>query len=81
MKQQTIRRLYLQQIVKQNFPKTHFELIIIDDCSDDNTYQISQRNTCKILGISIPINQNKMFIMGKRKIYALAIQKSKGSHY
>jgi cellulose synthase/poly-beta-1,6-N-acetylglucosamine synthase-like glycosyltransferase len=31
----------LQQIIKQNFPKENFELILMDDASEDNTYQIA----------------------------------------
>lgn len=36
----TIERC-LEQIIKQQFPTTHFEVIIIDDASEDDTYQIA----------------------------------------
>ena len=38
----------LEQIIKQQFPITHFEVIVIDDASEDDTYQLAN----KVLGKS-----------------------------
>jgi cellulose synthase/poly-beta-1,6-N-acetylglucosamine synthase-like glycosyltransferase len=39
--EQTIRD-FIYEIVKQNFSRENFELIIIDDCSDDKTYEFAK---------------------------------------
>ena len=67
----------LQQIIKQNFPKNGFELILIDDASEDDTYSIAHKIleqsglTCQI------IKQTEH--QGKKRNLSLAIQKSKGA--
>lgn len=67
----------LSQITKQNFPKNGFELILIDDASEDTTYNIAH----KILEQSglkyVIIKQTEH--QGKKKNLALAINKSNGS--
>ena len=73
--EQTIRD-FIYEIVKQNFPKTHFELIIIDDCSDDNTYQLAKETLAKS-GLQYQLIKQDVHY-GKKKNLALAIQKSIG---
>jgi len=72
----TIER-FLEQIIKQQFPTTHFEVIIIDDASEDNTYQIAntvlEKSALQFQVISEPVHQ------GKKKNIAKAIMMAKGS--
>lgn len=67
----------LNQIIKQNFPKNQFELILIDDASEDTTYNIAHKileQSCLTYEI---IKQTEH--QGKKKNLALAINKSNGS--
>ncbi|MBC7696329.1 MAG: glycosyltransferase [Burkholderiales bacterium] len=66
----------LEQIIKQNFPKELFEIIVVDDASIDNTYEIAHELLLKS-NISFEIiRQNKHH--GKKINLALAIKISKG---
>ncbi len=66
----------IKQIEKQNFPKNQFELIIIDDASEDQTYQLAQ-TVLNNSGLDFQlIHQNTH--QGKKHNLKLAIQKSKG---
>ena len=67
----------LQQIIKQKFPKEHFELILVDDCSEDNTYAIALK-TIKESGISYQLIRQEIH-QGKKHSISIAIQKAKGS--
>ena len=67
----------LYQIIKQNFPKHLFEIILIDDASEDDTFEISER----ILSNSDMTYQilKQEVHQGKKKNLASAIEKTKGS--
>lgn len=67
----------LHQIIKQNFPKNSFELILIDDASEDNTYSIAH-NILEQSGLTYEIIKQTEH-QGKKKNLAFAIKKSKGS--
>lgn len=66
----------LEQIVKQTFPKDYFEIIFIDDCSDDNTLHIAtqylEKNSLNYKIIAQTTHQ------GKKKNIAEGISLSKG---
>ena len=73
--EQTIRD-FIYEIVKQNFSRENFELIIIDDCSDDQTYEFAKETLEKSdLRYQLIRQDNHC---GKKKNIALAIKKSKG---
>ncbi len=67
----------LEQIIKQQFPANHFEVIIIDDASEDNTYSIAnmvlEKSTLQYQVIRESVHQ------GKKKNIAKAIMLAKGS--
>ena len=67
----------LQQIIKQNFLKENFELILIDDASEDNTYQIALK-TLQNSDISYQLIRKETH-QGKKRNLSEAIQKAKGS--
>ena len=67
----------LQQIIKQKFPKENFELIIIDDASEDNTYPIALK-TLQKSDISYQLIKKETH-QGKKRNLSEAIQKAKGS--
>ena len=67
----------LEQIIKQQFPTTHFEVIIIDDASEDDTYQIAstvlEKSSLQYQIIRESVHQ------GKKKNIAKAIALAKGA--
>lgn len=65
------------QIIKQNYPKEDFELIMIDDASTDNTFEFAKQ----ILDESSLNYQliKQVEHQGKKKNIAQAIEASKGS--
>ncbi len=67
----------LEQIIKQQFPANHFEVIIIDDASEDNTYSIAnmvlEKSTLQYQVIRESVHQ------GKKKNIAKAIMLAKDS--
>lgn len=67
----------LNQIIKQNFSKNSFELILIDDASEDNTFDIAHKTLEKSGLIYEIIKQTEH--KGKKQNLALAIKKSKGA--
>ena len=67
----------IQQIIKQKFPKENFELIIMDDASEDNTYQIALK-TLQNSDISYQLIKKETH-QGKKRNLSEAIQKAKGS--
>ena len=66
----------LSQIEKQNFPKENFELIIVDDASNDATFQLAKQFLEKS-SLNFQIIQQKEH-QGKKKNIANAIELSKG---
>lgn len=67
----------INQIAKQNFPKDAFEVILIDDASDDETYKIAETALFKS-GISHELIRQPQH-HGKKHNLEVAIQKAKGS--
>ncbi len=67
----------IQQIDKQEFPKQDFEVIIVDDASDDQTFEIAQQ-TLEQLNISFKLIR-QVTHQGKKQNLALAIAQAKGS--
>ncbi len=67
---------FLYEIIKQDFSKNNFELILIDDHSEDNTYKkafdILETSSLNYQLIKQPNHQ------GKKKSLALAIEKTRG---
>jgi glycosyltransferase involved in cell wall biosynthesis len=66
----------IYEIEKQNFPKNKFELILIDDCSDDRTYELAKLILEKS-SLSYQIIKQEIH-QGKKQNLALAIKKAKG---
>lgn len=68
---------FLNQIIKQNFPKHYFELILIDDASEDDTYH---KAFTRLQYSYITYQLIKQDIhKGKKQNITEAIQKAKGS--
>lgn len=67
----------LHQIIKQNYPKNNFELILIDDASEDNTFNIVHK-TLENSGLSYEVIK-QVEHQGKKRNLSLAIKKAKGS--
>jgi biofilm PGA synthesis N-glycosyltransferase PgaC len=65
------------QIIKQNFPKHLFELILVDDASEDETYQIAFELLDRS-GLNHQIIKQSSH-KGKKQNIAQAIQRSQGS--
>ncbi len=66
----------IRQVIKQDYPIENFELIIIDDFSDDTTYDIAD-SILKTSSLNYQlIKQTRHH--GKKQNLALAIEKAKG---
>lgn len=74
--EETIERC-LEQIEKQSYAKTHFELILIDDASEDSTVAIAERSL-KQSSLSYQLITQKEH-KGKKYNIAEAIKLAKGS--
>ncbi len=70
-------REFIYEISKQNFPKQSYELIFIDDASEDDTYHLAQKSL-KESGINFQILKQKQH-KGKKYNIAQAIEISKGA--
>lgn len=68
---------FIYEISKQNFPKHSYELIFIDDASEDDTYHLAQKSLNES-GISFQILKQKQH-KGKKHNIAQAIEISKGT--
>lgn len=66
----------IYEIAKQNYPKSNFELIIIDDCSDDATFMLAE-DTLKKSGLNYHIIKQDIH-QGKKQNVAKAIEIAKG---
>lgn len=66
----------IYEIEKQHFSKNKFELILIDDCSDDRTYELAKQILDKS-SLSYQIIKQEIH-QGKKQNLALAIKKAKG---
>ncbi len=73
---ETIERC-LEQIIKQQFPTTHFEVIIVDDASEDDTYQIAN-TVLEKSSLQYQIIRESVH-KGKKKNIAKAIALAKGA--
>jgi poly-beta-1,6-N-acetyl-D-glucosamine synthase len=67
----------LQQIIKQKFPIENFELILIDDASEDDTAAITEK-TLKYSGIAYQVIKQPIH-QGKKQNLSKAIELAKGS--
>lgn len=67
----------IQQIAKQEFPKNKFELIVVDDASEDKTFELAQQ-TLETLNISYKLIQQATHL-GKKQNLSTAISQAKGS--
>ncbi|MES2565270.1 MAG: glycosyltransferase [Bacteroidota bacterium] len=68
---------FLYQIEKQNFPKNSFEIIFVDDNSEDQTHLLAENSLSKSGLLFKIIKQTEHF--GKKHNLALAIQKAQGN--
>lgn len=69
--------VFVNEIVKQNYSKTNFELIVVDDLSDDNTVEVFKKqleNSDINFNIIQQVNHK-----GKKQNIAEAIQLAKGT--
>lgn len=66
----------IYEIAKQNYPKSNFELIIVDDCSDDKTFILAE-NTLKKSGLNYQIIKQDTH-QGKKQSIAKALEIAKG---
>ena len=70
-------REFIYEISKQNFPKQSYELIFIDDASEDDTYHLAEKSLNES-GINFQILKQKQH-KGKKYNIAQAIEISKGA--
>lgn len=68
---------FIHQIVYQNFPKSNFELILIDDASNDDTYELA-KNTLSKSSLTYQLIKQQHH-KGKKQNISEAISISKGS--
>jgi glycosyltransferase involved in cell wall biosynthesis len=74
----------LESILVGNFPKTHYEIIVIDDYSEDETAQIVlnySKNHANIRLIKLSEHQNpeEINFSPKKKAIEIAIKQAKGT--
>jgi biofilm PGA synthesis N-glycosyltransferase PgaC len=69
--------VFVNEIVKQNYSKTNFELIVVDDLSDDNTVEVFKKQL-ESSDINFNIIQ-QVNHKGKKQNIAEAIQLAKGT--
>ncbi|HRG02064.1 MAG TPA: glycosyltransferase [Bacteroidia bacterium] len=67
----------IYEIAKQNYPKSNFELIIIDDCSNDKTYILAE-DTLKKSGLNYQVIKQDIH-QGKKQSVARGIEIAKGN--
>lgn len=67
---------FISEIVKQQYPKDKFELIMIDDCSDDQSYHIAKQQLSSS-NITYQLHKQETH-KGKKHNLDLAIQKTNG---
>ena len=69
----------LKQIIKQKFPTQNFELVLIDDASEDNTVSIAEKNSAKFRFI-LSVDKAKKASRKKTKLIS-SHSISKGFNY
>ena len=69
----------LESIIKQNYPSTLFEVIIVDDHSEDNTNSITQKFITQHTLHHISILTLDEKIRGKKNALTQGINKAKGT--
>lgn len=67
---------FISEITKQHYPKDKFELIMIDDCSDDQSYNLAEHQLSNS-DITYQLHQQTSH-KGKKHNLGFAIQKSNG---
>ena len=71
----------LESILNQNYPKELFEIILVDDHSDDGTKQIVERHclsSVTVFALSDYLRADQTIQSFKKKAIGLGIQKAKG---
>jgi cellulose synthase/poly-beta-1,6-N-acetylglucosamine synthase-like glycosyltransferase len=71
----------IRSIIAQNYPQHLFEIIVIDDHSDDDTYNIVngfKQNNVKYYKLADYLKDGNIFTAYKKKAIALGIEKAKG---
>lgn len=66
----------IDQLIKQQFPSSQFEFILIDDASDDNTYELAKNKLEKSNIDYVLIKQPEH--QGKKRNFTKAIELAKG---
>lgn len=73
----------LNSILNNNYPVDKFEIILIDDFSEDDTYTIASKlsgNHLQVIRLSDHINKEERLNAFKKKALEIGISKAKGSY-
>ncbi len=77
----------LTSILANDYPKSHLEIIVVDDFSTDNTKAVAEAvftnlkfNNGRVLSLAEHVSTNDNIKSYKKKALEIAIQQSKGSH-
>ncbi len=73
----------LNSILNNNYPGNKFEIILIDDFSEDETYAIATRlggNNLEVIRLSDHINKEERLNAFKKKALEIGISKAKGTY-
>lgn len=73
----------LNSILNNNYPGDKFEIILIDDFSEDDTYTIAARlagNNLQVIRLSDHINKEERLNAFKKKALEIGISKTKGTY-
>jgi len=72
----------LNSILNNNYPADRFEIILVDDFSEDDTYAIAARlsgNNLQVVRLSDHINKEERLNAFKKKALEIGISKAKGT--
>lgn len=76
-------RQCLESILNNHYPNDRFEIILVDDFSEDDTYAIASRlsgNNLQVIKLSDHINKEERLNAFKKKALEIGISKAKGTY-